>query len=380
MNAMGAPTHAAPTGFDAAWREVVSAHHAALAAGGVVGCGLMLVHGGRVAALDAYGLADRDAGRAVDADTIFHWASVTKTFTGVAVMQLRDRGLLSLDEPVVRYVPELRQVHSPFAPVEAVAVRHLMSHSAGFRAATWPWGGDRPWHPHEPKDWAALAATMPYTDVAFAPGSRYAYSNLGVVFLGRIVELLTGDDYEVYVDKNVLRPLGMYRSYFDDTPYHLLPHRANHYVARGGVLEAGGLDFDTGVTVSNGGLNAPLSDMKRYLDFLAGRHGEGVLARASLEEMWTPRHPVAERGPYRESAGLSFFVLEGRGRRFVGHTGAQRGFISFLYVDPATGAGAAVAYNTVGETVDGRHTEPDTRALSHALRERLFDLVFPLFG
>lgn len=148
-------------------------------------------------------------------ETIYHWASITKTFTGIAIMQLRDRGLLSLDDPVVKFVPELRFAHNPFGDISQVKVRHLMSHSAGFRAGTWPWGGDKPWHPFEPTSWEQLVAMLPYTDVQFAPGSKYSYSNPGVIFLGRTIEQISGDDYEVYVTKNILMPLGMRSSFFD---------------------------------------------------------------------------------------------------------------------------------------------------------------------
>ena len=97
-----------------------------------------------------------------------------------------------------------------------------MSHAAGFRNPTWPWGGDQPWHPFEPTEWSQLVAMMPYTEILFPPGSRYSYSNPGIIFLGRAIEGLTGDDYEVYVEKNMLRPLGMRRELFDLTPYHLV--------------------------------------------------------------------------------------------------------------------------------------------------------------
>ena len=70
---------------------------------------------------------------------------------------------------------------------------------------------------------------LPYTELLFAPGSRFSYSNPGIVFLGRTIEVLTNEDYEVYVDKNMLRPLGMYRSFFDKTPPHLLRHRSHSY-------------------------------------------------------------------------------------------------------------------------------------------------------
>ncbi|MDX1548911.1 MAG: serine hydrolase domain-containing protein, partial [Rhodothermales bacterium] len=358
--------------FEAAWAEARDAFEALLRAHGIVGGTLLVTHGADVRGRAHYGMADREAGRPVEADTIFHWASITKTLTGLAVMQLRDRGRLGLDDALVDHLPELRAVHNPFGPMEAVTIRHVMSHAAGFRQATWPWGGDRDWHPHEPAAWAQLAAMLPYTEIHFAPGSRFRYSNLAVVFLGRIIEQITGDPYAAYAEKNILRPLGMHRSYFDHTPYHLLPHRANNYDLVDGVPQPNGLDFHTGVTVSNGGLNAPAADLARYLAFLAGRHAPEVLARASLEAMWVPQHPAGADGPYRQFIGLSFFGFEGKGLRVVGHTGSQKGFRAFLYLDPATGAGAAAAVNATG-----RGGPPDAMALLHALRRRLFDTVFP---
>jgi hypothetical protein len=103
---------------------------------------------------------------------------------------------------------------------------------------------------------------LPYTEVLFRPGSRFSYSNPGIVYLGQVIERLSGEDFEVYVDKNILRPLGMHASYFDRTPPFLLPHRAHsyyHHATAGGSRAP--FDVDTGVTVSNGGLNAPLTDM-----------------------------------------------------------------------------------------------------------------------
>ena len=146
-------------------------------------------------------------------------------------MQLRDRGLLSLDDPAIKYVPELREVHNPYGDMSQVTIRHLMTHSAGFRAGTWPWGGDQPWHPFEPTRWAQVVAMMPYTELQFRPGTQYSYSNPGVIFLGRIIELFSGDDYEVYVKKNIFMPLGMTRSFFDRAPYHLVAHRSHSYAA-----------------------------------------------------------------------------------------------------------------------------------------------------
>jgi len=309
---------------------------------------VMFVKGNDVLGFEAHGFADRDGKRAVDRDTNFHWASCTKTFTGIAVMQLRDRGKLRLDQPILDFVPELKPVHDPFGALGTITLTHLLTHSAGFRGGTWPWGGDQDWHPHEPTEWSQLVAMMPYTAIEFAPGSKFSYSNPGIVFLGRAIEKLSGDDYEVYMEKNVLRPLGMSRTYFDLTPYHLQKYRSHSYEVKGKDSKDLGPDFDTGITVSNGGLNAPLTDFAKYLAFLLGAAGKdsdaaNVLARESLEAMWEPKLPI---GGGSEHIGLAFFVSERGGSRIASHTGGQRSFVTFFYVHPASGTGACGAFNT----------------------------------
>ena len=141
-------------GLGAAWEDMRDFYRTTLQSEGIVGSSLVLIRGDSTIGRDFFGLADLASGRSVDSNTIYHWASITKTFTAIAIMQLRDRGLLSLDDPIVKYVPELREVHDSFGPIDSVTIRHLLSHSAGFRNPTWPWGGDQPWHPFEPTRWA----------------------------------------------------------------------------------------------------------------------------------------------------------------------------------------------------------------------------------
>jgi len=87
---------------------------------GVVGSGFVFVKDGKVIAHHSYGMANVAKNQAVDADTIWHWASNTKPFTGIAIMQLRDRGLLDLDDPVTKYLPELREVHNRFGSMDTI--------------------------------------------------------------------------------------------------------------------------------------------------------------------------------------------------------------------------------------------------------------------
>jgi len=343
---------------------------------------VMIVRNGRVLMQDLYGSANLEKQQMVDERTIYHWASITKTFTSIAVMQLRDRGRLTLDDPIVKYLPELRAVHNPFGAVDDVTIRHLMTHSAGFRSATWPWGGDKSWQPHEPTRWEQIVAMLPYTEVLFKPGSKYSYSNPGIIFLGRVIEILSGDDYEVYVDKNIFKPLEMYRSYFDGTPYHLLRDRSASYFVRDGKRTPARFDVDTGITVSNGGLNAPLGDMAKYLDFLIGNPSrqavyDGVLKRASLEEMFQPRLDISSEAGRKVAMGLTFWVEDEGGVRLIGHSGGQNAFISHFYVNLDSRAGYLVAFNTQAEA-GGPEPRQLTRLLDADIRRFLVTRVFPL--
>ena len=346
---------------------------------GIVGASLVIVRDGKVESEEFVGYQEEATRRPVDRDTIFHWASITKTFTGIAIMQLRDRGLLTLDDPVVKYVPEVRQIHNPFGDASQITIRRLMSHSAGLRASTWPWGGDRPWHPFEPTAWSQLVAMFPYTEVLFAPGTQYRYSNPGIILLGRIIETLSGDDYEMYITKNILMPLDMRRTFFDQAPYHLRDRRSHSYVRTDAGLEEMRFDFDTGITVSNGGLNAPVTDMARYLGFLIGdrarAESDGVLRRASLEEMWRPviRAADGEGGSGSDvQAALSFFVERHRGVELIGHSGNQNGFLSHLYVHIPSRAAYVVAFNTDAASVS-RSKPRITRDVDDAVRDRLLE-------
>ena len=329
---------------------------------GVVGAAYVMLDKGKTTEAHPVGMADLERRQAVDANTIFHWASITKTLTAVSIMQLRDRGKLSLDDPIVKYVPELKRVHSEDDWIARVTLRHLLSHSAGFQSPTWPYRDDsKPWQPFEPTEWLQLVAMMPYQELAFAPGTKFQYSNPGFIYLARVIEALSGDPYQVYVQKNILTPLGMTRSYFNFSPYHLAQDRSNNYtvhVSADGRHEpvANGREFNTGITTPNGGLNAPLADLARWVAFLAGPGASAassdlILARKSLEEMWqqvAPVNPGVSEPP--EWMGLSFFLYPrgsgGDAITFVGHTGHQAGFRSFIMFNPRNGHAVVAAFNT----------------------------------
>jgi CubicO group peptidase (beta-lactamase class C family) len=347
----------------AGWSDFTKLFQSYVDSDKVVGASVVVVKAGKETGRYDTGFADRSANVRVDSQTIYHWGSITKSLTAISIMQLRDRGKLSLDDKIVKWVPELRAMHDPYNMMDSITIRMLMSHTAGFQNPTWPYGNDQPWEPFEPTTWNQLVAMMPYQELLFKPGSRYSYSNPGFIYLARVIEQITGDPWDAYVQKNIFAPLGMNRSYFRGTPYFLASHRSHNYYVRRDSTKLGytrltdnGADFDPGVTSPNGAWNAPVSDLVKYVAFLTNALVPGmtrerydvVLSRASLAEMWKPGLSMSqsyESAP-NQWMGLSFFVLDRNGQRILGHTGSQAGFRSFYYFDPETQSGVIAVFNT----------------------------------
>ena len=370
------PRPAAPAGWDAFARSF----DAFVRADSVVGGSVLLLKAGRLAARHDIGWGDRELRQPAGERSIYHWASNTKTLTAVAIMQLRDRGQLSLDDPVTRWVPELRLIHNAFGSMDAVTIRMLLSHTSGFQNPTWPYSRGRAWEPFEPTRWEQLVAMMPYQEVAFRPGARWSYSNPAFIYLARVIEAITGDPYQSYIQKNIWTPLGMTRSYFGATPYHLAADRSNNYtLARdsGGRerIIANGRDFDPGITIPNGGWNAPLADVAAWVRFLldasagdtalARRHA-GVLRHASVEEMWREVTPLPAGDRHGESFGLSFFIHRTEHGTVVGHTGDQAGFRTLMFMNPRSGDAIIAGVNTINDVREAESGAAFARLLRQA--------------
>ena len=356
------PAQAVP---DSAWGAATAAFDRLLQTDSVVGGSLALLRDGRIVRRHDAGLQDRAARRPMGPRAILHWGSITKTLTAVAILGLRDRGLLSLDDPITRWVPDLRQVHNPFGSMDGITLRMLLSHSSGFQNPTWPYRRYVAWEPFEPTRWEKLVSMMPYQEILFPPGSRYGYSNPAYIYLARVIEAVTGDPYQSYIYKNLWIPLGLLESSFGTTPWHLREVRsANYTLVRDSagaerVLDNGS-EFDPGITIPNGGWNAPMTDLARWMAFLSGSAGtdtslqrrfDTVLGRGTLAEMWRPVVPVGDGG--EESMGLGFFLRRQGAVTLVGHTGEQAGFRSFLYFNPVTRVGVIGCVNTTNDARPG---------------------------
>jgi CubicO group peptidase (beta-lactamase class C family) len=152
----------------------------------------------------------------------------------------------------------------------------------------------------------------------------------------------------------------MRRSYFRSTPYYLAADRShNYYILRDSAtkrdtLVDNGADFNPGITIPNGGWNAPLDDVAAFMLFLVDAAPDAltreryrfVLSRQSLEEMWRPVFPLQIRTAMRGKVGLTFYVDDSSEPPLVGHGGSQAGFVAYMYVNPANRSGILTAANT----------------------------------
>jgi CubicO group peptidase (beta-lactamase class C family) len=165
---------------------------------------------GELVLVKTAGIREVESKAAVTPETVFRIASMTKSFTAMAILKLRDEGKLSLDDPVARYVPALADLPYPTSDSPAITIRHLLTHSEGFPEDN-PWG-DRQLAQTDETMRAWMKAGIPFST---APGTAFEYSNYGFAILGQVIAKASGKPYADYVRDNILRPLGMNASTFE---------------------------------------------------------------------------------------------------------------------------------------------------------------------
>ena len=272
-----------------------------------------VVADGRLAHVGAFGVQDLKSGRPVTADTLFRIASMTKAFTALTVLKLRDNGRLRLDALAEEYVPEMRGWKYPTEDSPRIRVRDLLNHVAGFVTDD-PWG-DRQTPLPEPEFTQLLREGVPFTR---SPGIAYEYSNLGYAILGRIVTNVSKQPYAETITHSLLRPLGMDSSGFvaDAAP----PERralGYRWQDDGWHLEP---TLGPGAFGAMGGLQTSANDYAKWVAFLLAawpaRDGadSAVVARATIRELAEGSNfPRFRDRPGRNPAGCRQAIVYGMG-------------------------------------------------------------------
>ncbi len=243
-----------------------------------------IVAGGRLVHVKGFGVQDLEVRRLVTPDSLFRIASMSKAFTALAVLKLRDEGKLSLDVLAEAYVPELRRWRYPTTDSPRIRVRDLLNHSAGFVTDD-PWG-DRQQVVSEAEFTRMLEDGVPFTR---APGTAFEYSNFGYALLGRIITNVSGMPYDQYISSKIQRPLGMASTGYEVRDWPLERRSVGYRWENDAWSEEPTMRH--GVFGAMGGVQTSANDYAKWMAFLLSawppRDGpeSGPVRRATVREM-----------------------------------------------------------------------------------------------
>ncbi|HEX7173794.1 MAG TPA: serine hydrolase domain-containing protein [Pyrinomonadaceae bacterium] len=310
---------------------------------------------GELAWVKTAGVRDTQGRAPVTPDTVFRIASMSKSFTAMAILKLRDEGKLSLDDPVSNYVSALAGLPYPTKDSPALTIRHLLTHSEGFPEDN-PWGDRQLAQTNETMD-AWMRAGIPFST---APGTAYEYSNYGFAILGRVVESAARKPYADYVREQILLPLGMRASAFEEREV------AREHVTKGYRWEDNAWKEEPilahGSFGAMGGLWTSARDLARYVSFLMAafpardESERGPVRRSSAREMqqaWRAQPASAFRGTVDAPlqlgvAAYGYGLGASQDCRFahvVGHGGGLPGYGSLMRWLPEHGVGLIAMSN-----------------------------------
>jgi CubicO group peptidase (beta-lactamase class C family) len=311
------------------------------------GASVAVVHGDDLAWSAGVGFCDIGAWRAPDEGTLYRVASITKTFTGTAIMQLRDEGRLGLDDPVAGHLPELR-AGAGVGSIDNVTIRMLLSHESGLMGD--PPGTD--WHgPTYQGAPAANLARAAEIGTRVPPYTQQKYSNMGYQLLGEVVARVSGRPYAEYVQEQILDPLEMGATGFLPLPDALEVRRAIGYAPRGFSDE-----LRESVAApdcqAEGGLLSCVEDMARWISFQlredgGERSGAQVLAGPTLAEMHRPRY-LGDLA-WTEAWGISWYAVRRDDVIWVQHSGGLHGFRTNVCFETKHRVGAIALVNGDGD-------------------------------
>ena len=334
---------------------------AAQAYGGIPGASLSVVHDQELVWAKGFGFAHIESGDPATPSTMYSICSISKLFTSVGVLQLRDQGQLGLDDPVAKHL-DWFNIKDDYPEAGPVTIEGLLTHSSGLpREAGSPYwtGPDYPFPTHE-----QIVETLPTQSMLYPPRTYFQYSNLALTLAGEIVAEASGRGYNDYVRANILDPLGMTGTFTDLDDRFRGNRLASGYTARGrdGKLHLIPDYWVRGISPAAGFIST-VEDLGRFASwqFRVLEGDDALLDRNTLREM----HRVHWSEPDGNTTyGLGFSVWKSDEDTFVGHGGSCPGYRSHLLLRPQDEI--ATAFMTNGQGVNSRQ-----------FAQTAFDIVAP---
>lgn len=309
---------------------------------GVPGLAYAVVENGEIATFGARGVLEVGGDAKVTADTPFLAGSISKSFTALAVMQLVEAGKVTLDSGVSQYLTEFSG-----HPAGAITIRQLLSHTSGF--STFQGNSSHTDLTGGHDELAHRVNALAEVDPAYQPDERWEYSNTNYEILGRVIEVVSGQDYQSYVTDKILEPVGMVHSFVADGEVHptmATGHRPWFGTSRPLPEKA----TDRG-TAPQGGIVASARDLALYMQMMMNGQDD-VLSAAGKAEMV---RPASEASPFY---GFGWFLDSSNGS--VSHSGLSPGFETLATMVPAENKATVVLVNAnggigFGETLELRN-------------------------
>lgn len=309
---------------------------------GIPGCSFAVVYDQELVYSNGYGYCDVEEKAPAAAITVYRIASITKTFTSTAIMQLRDAGKLRLDDPIRKYLPWV-DIQAEFEKEPEITIWHLLTHTSGLPGeAAFPY-----WTDHKFPTKEKIIATLPEQEMLYPTGTKWHYSNLAMTLLGYIIENVSGQSYDKYIENNLLIPLNMHNTYVDISKNKkLIKTLATAYGRRlpDGSHELMPFTDSKGLTPA-ANMSSTVEDLAKWASFqFNGKAADGtqLLKPATLREM----HRVHWLQPDWESGwGLGWAVRKKGERTIVGHGGWVAGYRTEISFCPAEKTAFIIMFN-----------------------------------
>lgn len=298
-----------------------------------------IVHNGKLVYKRGFGFADVESRELATPGTCYRIASISKTFTAIAIMQLVEQGKMNLDDKVHKYLPWFK-AKTKDLDSSNITLRHILSHTAGiFRDGNTPH-----WETGHFPDVAGLQKSISKA-VVFENLTRFKYSNSGFALLGEIIKKVSGIRYDEYVRKHIIKKLGMEKTAPD------LTRENEKWLAKGYSRPIPNKERETfrhiptRAYASAAGFLSNVSDLTKYLLALSlkNKNANQLIDRESKKEMMREYWATGEEN---ESYGLGFDIYKIENRRIVGHGGGFAGFITIIALDVENDIGVIVLSNT----------------------------------
>ncbi len=337
--------------IDSIYRKHAEENHFPGIAFGVIVDGQLIYRGN-------YGYTDIEKKTPVTSSSLFRIASMSKSFTAMAILKLRDEGKLNLDDPAYLYIPELKNIKYPTADAPHITIRHLLTHGAGFPEDN-PWG-DRQLADNDKDLMEFIGKQISFSN---PPGIAFEYSNLGFALLGKIITNVSGKRYQDYIKENIWQPLGMKNAEWEysNVPADKLAHGyrwLNNQWNEEELLH----DTPDGSWGAMGSMISSIDEFANYMAFHlsawppSNAAETGPVKRSSVREMhhpwrWNGFNPNFKYPDGRNCAVTSAYcyglgwMKDCDGKTYISHSGGLPGFGSQWRIMPEYGIGVVAFAN-----------------------------------